>query len=400
MKRNLCSWLVLLLVSLLPATAFCQTKAAVPPGTPVGFVPLLERLAHYRLDRRGNELPWPAPPLLECDTTYGKNRRFELRLADKPLGLQHRVVRLAGRGYPVSYSVVWQGHLVALFKDGKFGCYQLADLAPDEQLARQLDGQGGWERCWLVGGQLVVQKGTRNFHYDPAIAGWQPHMQAVPFDQQPKLYEDARYLVHAECEGEFGGTVYFYDKQTGRTHWANAACANSLWQENGQYYLLVSLGHMNGSAASAIISNPDVLPLVKPLKPVKGLRPNGPFQRKENIDWQYDFTKPERGVTRLFDFVGLQLFGGLRWQGQMLYLTHWNQTTFLATIDGTRITVVDPLFANDLYTHNPVTTTYGPNLALTNLDYYGLGGSDEVTALLWQGQQVTRIEWGKQPDEQ
>ena len=101
----------------------------------------------------------------------------------------------------------------------------------------------------------------------------------------------------------------------------------------------------------------------------------------------------------IFNFYGIQLFGGLRYQNQTLYLMYWRNTTFLVTIAGHRITIVDPLFANDLYTHNPVTTTYGPNLALTNLDFYGLGGSDEVAALLWQGRQLTKIEWGEQPDE-
>jgi hypothetical protein len=75
----------------------------------------------------------------------------------------------------------------------------------------------------------------------------------------------------------------------------------------------------------------------------------------------------------------------------------WLGTTFLATIAHDQITIVDPLFADGLFTHDPITTSYGPTLALTNLDFYGLGGSDEVATLLWQGKQLTKVEWGEQP---
>lgn len=381
----------------LPAIACGQATA------PTDFKPLLKRLAEDEVDRHGNQLPWLAPPVLHRDSTYasgGKRRElgFELLLG-KPLGLAHRVVQLRGHGYPVSYSVVFQGCLVALFKNGKFGCYRLADFTPDEQLEWQLNS-GGWERCWLIGSKLVAQNNKGYYAYDPQAHGWQLYEQTVPFGKQPKLYEDARYLTYADCNGEFGGDVYFFNKQTGRTHWANATCANSLWQENGQYRLLVSLGHMMGSTACAAIADPEVLPLVKAPKSTKGLVPAGPPQGETKADWQYSFQASERGVTKLFDFYGVQLFGAWRWHDQTRYLMHWHRTTFLVTIDGKRVTIVDPLFANDLYTHNPVTTSYGPELALTNVDFYGLGGSDEVAALLWQGQQVTKVEWGEQPDEQ
>ncbi len=141
-----------------------------------------------------------------------------------------------------------------------------------------------------------------------------------------------------------------------------------------------------GSAAQAAIDDPEQLPLVA-------------VPNDDHTSWEYTFTKPEKGVVRLFDYYGLQLFGGFRWQNQTVYLTHWRRTTFLATIANKRLTIVDPLFNDGLYTHEPVTTAYGPNLALTNLDFYGLGGSDEVATLLWQGAQLTKIEWGAQPEE-
>ncbi|NML65668.1 hypothetical protein HHL22_10675 [Hymenobacter sp. RP-2-7] len=356
---------------------------------PAEYGPLLERLAKDEVDRHGNQLPWPAPPVLHRDSTYasgGKRRelRFEVVLG-KPLGLTHRVVQLRGHGYPVSYSVLFQGCLVALFRSGKFGCYRLADFTPDEQLQQQLNN-GTWERHWLIEGLLVAQNAKGYYAYNPQKRGWKPCKRPVPFGKQPKLYEDARYLAYATCGGEFGGTAYFYNKQTNQTHCVSATCATSIWQEDGQYRLLASLGHMEGDARCAVIADPEVLPLAA-------------TKNTAAADWQYNFRQPEPGVVKVFDFFRVQLFGALRYQQRIIYLMHWHRTTFLAAIDGQRITIVDPLFADDLYTFNPVTITYGPNLALTNLNSNDLPETSEAAALLWQGQQVTKVEWGEQPAE-
>jgi hypothetical protein len=351
------------------------------------FKPLLRR---FHQERYTNTFRIPADfllPVIYRDSTYGPEKqrhlKFELSLAAKPLGLQHQVVQLRGHGYPVSYSVVFQGHLVALFKTGKFGCYQLSDLAANEELERQLNTKT-WQRHWLIESQLVAQSGKRYFAFDPQTCIWHPYKQPVPFGKQPKLYEDARYLVYADCQGEFGGTAYFYNKQTKETHRVGATCANSVWQEKGQYRMLASLGHMMGGADASIIIDPELLPLAS-------------ATTKKRALIVAEDTSAAKNILPLFDFYGLQLFGALRYQHQTLYLMHWRSTTFLATIAEQQITIVDPLFANSLYTHNPVTTSYGSELALTNLDFYGLGGSSEVAALLWQGQRLIKIEWGKQP---
>ncbi len=140
-----------------------------------------------------------------------------------------------------------------------------------------------------------------------------------------------------------------------------------------------------GLAACATIADPEVLPLVA-------------GRREHKVDWQYSRSLPEKGVNPVFDFYGLQLFGAFRWHDQTRYLMHWRSTTFLATIDGQYITIVDPLFADDLYAQNPVTTNYSPDLVLTNLDSYEDGKDNEIALLLWQGQQLTRIEWEELPD--
>lgn len=368
------------------ALAACGPAAEkAPPVVAVNtsFSKLLQRFRQVT--------PWDTllpPPLLYRSSGYDPARRvqYEIWLASQPLGLRPQVVQLRdpagrGKGYPVSYSVIYQQCLVALFEGGNFACFRLADFTRDQQLESQLNACK-CQRHWLINHQLIGLSQGQYYAFNQAAETWQPCQQPVPFGIAPKLFEDARYLVYSDCQGEFGGNVYFFNKQTRQTHRANATCATSVWQENRQYHVLASM--LMGFVGHATIADPEMLPLTA--TPIN-----------DRVDWQHRSALPERGVVPVFRYEGLELFGGLRWQGQTVYLTYWRETTFLATIAGKRLTIIDPLFSNRLFTHEPVTVSYGPNLALTNLDFWGLGGKNEVAALLWQGQQLTKIEWGEQP---
>lgn len=375
------SWWRALLIALsmgLPLASWGQNDTAA------AFQPLLRRLYSERFY---NAFKTPASfslPIVYRDSVFDADKQrvlnFELQLADEPLALKRRIVQLNGHGYPVAYPVVFQNHLVALFKNGKFGCYNLNDLAPNDALERQLN-TNNWKQFWLLNGKLVAQSASRTYSFEPA-SGWHLSKQPVPLGQRPKLYEDARYVAYSDCNGEFGGTVYFYNKQTRKTHRANATCANSLWQEDGKYRLLTSLGHLMGSAGCAIIPDPDVLPLAT-------------HSANEKVNWQYRFTLPEKGVTPVFRFHGLQLLSGFNWHNKNLYLMNWRQTSFLVTISNQVITIVDPLFADNLYTHDPITNSYSSDLAVSNINLFDLGERTVLATLIWQGQQLTKVEWNE-----
>jgi hypothetical protein len=346
-------------------------KAPSPTAVSTSFAKLLHRFKRV--------MPWdtllPVPLIYRAHNTYNKLSpvQYEVWVANHPIGLRPRVVQLrdpakSSEGYPVSYSVLYQKCVVALFKGGNFGCFRLTDLMHNQQLEAQLNTRK-WQRNWIIDNQLVALNQGRYYVFDLASRAWLPYRKPVPFGTAPKLFEDTRYLVYADCQGEFGGSVYFFNKQTRQIHRANATCATSVWSENGQYRVLASLAHGLMASRSAIIANPEILPLASAPK-------------DDQVDWQYDFKRSEKGVIPVFDYTGLLLFGGFHLQNQTVYLTHWRNTTFLATVADRRLTIIDPLFSNWLYTHEPVTTSYGARLAMTNLDFYGLGGSSEVAALL------------------
>ncbi len=71
------------------------------------------------------------------------------------------------------------------------------------------------------------------------------------------LYNDKKYEIYKSCSGEWGGTIYFKNKETGKIHYAIATCPVSVNKINGKYYISNSLSHMMGSSDILEISDPE-----------------------------------------------------------------------------------------------------------------------------------------------
>lgn len=78
------------------------------------------------------------------------------------------------------------------------------------------------------------------------------------------LYNDENYEVWNSCFGEWGGSVYFKNKKTGKVFATFSQCAVSVNKINGKYYISNSLSHLQGSCNIIEISNPEKLqPVLK-----------------------------------------------------------------------------------------------------------------------------------------
>ena len=304
-------------------------------------------------------------------------------LSDSALGLHKKevVIRVPFQKnpYPIDYSIIYENRLVSLFEPGRFICLTVDGLKRDVDYEKKLNTKQ-FEYHWLLGGRLVaVSKGV--YYWFDRQVGWRVYAEPVPLDKQPKFYEDERYIAFSTCRGEFGGTLYFYDKQTRLTHFAPFVCARSVIRQPDGYHVLASLGHGAGSVDLSLIENPSTLPILKRLN---------------------RYSIPEADSTRLtgivmptvlFDEYNCQFFAGFMRNGKRTYVVNWGQRTFLAEVTENTIFIKDPLGDDDTYTHEPVTTTYGPSLILINLDFYGIGREREIACLLFRGNQLTKIDW-------
>jgi len=274
--------------------------------------------------------------------------------------------------YPLSYSIIYQNRLVSLLAPGHFACFMLNSWQRDIDLEQKLNTRR-FEQSWLIDGQLLALSSGKYWQFT-SEKGWRRYAPKLPFTNRPKLFEDASYLVYNECKGEFGGQVFFYDKQTRKVHWTQSTCTVWVRHTAQGYEILSNLGHMTGFTHKDLVSDPRALPEWK--NSSRNIQPN------------------TSGTTRksLFSFQGLQLFGGFVRHNEPVYLFRLAGRTFLATLNGNTFTIIDPLFNNELYSHDPVSTNY-LDTDLINIAHYGTGGSREVMCLIAHGDLVTLLVW-------
>lgn len=87
------------------------------------------------------------------------------------------------------------------------------------------------------------------------IKSWEPYSF---------LFEDENYEIWKSCSGEWGGSVYFKNKKTGKLFATKSTCAISINKINNKYYVSNSLSHLFGSSNITEIPNPEKLkPILK-----------------------------------------------------------------------------------------------------------------------------------------
>ncbi len=351
---------------------------------PDQYKPFRQLIQHYKTYFMG-DVYWSnqvkPPRIYQPDTNTTKE--FKIMLSDSALALhkEELVIRVPYKNnpYPVSYSVIYENRLVSLFEPGQFVCLSVDKLNRDINYEKKLNTKQ-FDYHWVLGGRLVaLSKGA--YYWFDTKAGWHLYAEPVPFGKQPKFYEDDRYVAYSTCQGEFGGTLYFYDKQTRLTHFSPYVCARSVIRKSDGYYVLASLGHGVGSADLSLIKNPSALPILK--------RTNKYGMPEADSTQLAGTVKP----TVLFDKWAIEFFAGFMLNGEVTYIVNWFHRTFLAQVFEDTIFIRDPLGDDNLNIHEPVTTSYGPNLTLINVNLYGVGHEREISCLLFRKNQLIKIDW-------
>ncbi|MGR3854926.1 hypothetical protein [Chryseobacterium indologenes] len=83
------------------------------------------------------------------------------------------------------------------------------------------------------------------------------------------LYSDTIYEVWKTCSGEWGGTVYFKNKKSGKIYNATASCPVSVNKINNTYYLSNSMSHLSGNSDILQIADPEKMEQVTEI-PIHG----------------------------------------------------------------------------------------------------------------------------------
>lgn len=316
------------------------------------------------------------------DIYNGKD--FNIRLAENALGLTTEGKTLlnpySDDSFPLSYSVIYDNNIISLFKPGNFVCHRLDDLSRNNEMEKSLNKKK-FKRHSIIDGKIHAQTkfGFWNVYSDEK---WKK-ASGIPNPEKFKshLFNNREFIVYSDCNGEWGGTLYFYHRPTKETYYTSATCANTISRDKDGFKVLSHLGHGFGFVELKIIEDPTKLPN---LKDYKGDR------RSINAIGNSDTTNVAKEI---FDFYAIQLFSIFPYTEKELFIVHWQEMTFLAEINGTEILIVHPLFNSDLYTHDPITKIYKSGEVLINMDHYGTGLEREVSMILIKDKKVIKIDW-------
>ncbi len=290
-----------------------------------------------------------------------KTKWYDVSISENPIYLDTQTVLLENpyfseklddhdwkyiNNYPILNSVIYDDKIISLFKNGKFVCHNISNFERNIELENQLNIKK-FKQHWILNDKLGARSGNRTYIWTGSK--WTKLKAKFPLKSRPKLFEDEQYIVFKDCHGEWGGTVYFYDKETDKTYFTEATCANQVIKENGKYVVLVNLGHLTGTTKKKIIENPRRLTEVKP---------RDRFKLKNGEALGY--LDQSKAYKTSMDFHVLQLASTFQLEKKQLYLANTLEWTFLAEVDGKNIKVVHPFFYDDGYVHDdPITTTYG-----------------------------------------
>jgi len=276
------------------------------------------------------------------DTTFlYQTKDFNVSISKKPIAFEtfHSVITnpyfkddfdTKDMNYPVSYSVIYDNRLISLFANGKFVCHSLSDFKRDLVFEEKLNSRK-FKYHWIIddmlgaisGNSLFIWKGTK----------WVKNKTEFPLKSQPKLFEDNEFVVFSDCHGEWGGTVYFYDKANGETYFTESTCANSVIKKDDSYLVLAHLGHISGLTEIKAIKDPRKLTQAK--KSETNNTKNGQA---------LGYADSSKAYNKILDYSGIQLFSTFKYLDRQLFIVHLNDLTFLAEIIENDIQIVHPLF--------------------------------------------------------
>lgn len=121
-------------------------------------------------------------------------------------------------------------------------------------------------------------------------------LKQLNFEDPGLLYKDEKYEVWKSCSGEWGGTVYFKNKQTGIIHYAIATCPVSINKIDGKYYVSNSLSHMIGFSDILEIDDPEKMEMTNKI----------PIYHPDIITKEYE-AKSHLGTKTLLDSNGISI---------------------------------------------------------------------------------------------
>lgn len=150
------------------------------------------------------------------------------------------------------------------------------------------------------------------------------------------FYEDENYVVKDSCRGEFGGVIYFINKETKKIYVAKGTCPSSLIKINSKFYLTTSLAHMYGFSAIYEINDPNELTELNLTD-----SENDKFFKK----------KSETGLKELYKKIGGTIIVSFPYKNELYFITSDNTGTYLTRRKNSELIKIKKLLDYKVFTY-------------------------------------------------
>jgi len=311
-----------------------------------------------------------------------------IELSDKPIYLKIKEIVLMnpyGDDFPVSNSIIYKGMLISLFQSGLFTCHSIQSMERDFSFESKINSKK-FDYHWLIDNKLVGLSNGKYFYLNSADK-WVKYKKIIPLWDQPKLFEDDKYIVFCDCKGEWGGTVYFFNKTSGKIYFTEATCANTAYKEDNKYYVLSYLGHLLRLRSTLKeIPDPDLLTPIS-LEEIRK------FQQRRELD-AIGYSDKSNASRIVFNLNPITLSSTFNYKGRTIYLANSLGKSFLAELENDSIKIVNPLFNNDIIIH-PLGTTIYSNTILINRAWYMIGKEREISFFIIKDDEFIKIDWNE-----
>ena len=130
-----------------------------------------------------------------------------IEISDNPIALKINEIVLqnpCGDGFPISYTVIYKDRIISLFQSGLFACHSIETMQRDLLFEEKINSKK-FDYHWLIDNKLVGLSQER-YYYLNSDDKWIEYKENIPLLNQPKLFEDDKYIAFCDWGGEFGGT--------------------------------------------------------------------------------------------------------------------------------------------------------------------------------------------------
>lgn len=157
---------------------------------------------------------------------------------------------------PIESSGLFEGRIICLQENGNLIAFD-SSLVRDRTAEQKFEGKRFTALHYLH--DTIFLRKDRNMFYvgsNLTINRYLPRREFIP----GTLFQDSLYQVYALSLGEFGGTIFFRDKKSGRLFsYPESIWATQVLRHNNQYYVVENLAHMHGYCGLLVIPNPNNL---------------------------------------------------------------------------------------------------------------------------------------------